>query len=67
MAATRFDRWLILIFFARIAMYANFMVYAACLPILLNKWDMSATQTGSISSAFMFGYAASPFSYLPES
>jgi MFS family permease len=61
MAATRFDSWLILIFFARIAMYANFMVYAACLPILLNKWDMSATQAGSISSAFMVGYAVSLF------
>ena len=24
------DRWMILIFLARIAMYANFMVYAAC-------------------------------------
>lgn len=37
------------------------MVYAACLPILLNKWDMSATQAGSISSAFMVGYAVSLF------
>ena len=37
------------------------MVYAACLPVLLNEWDMSATQAGSISSAFMFGYAASLF------
>jgi MFS family permease len=37
------------------------MVYAACLPILLNEWDMSATQAGSISSAFMFGYAGSLF------
>ncbi len=61
MAATRFDSWLILVFISRIALYANFMVYAACLPILLNKWDMSATQAGSISSAFMFGYAASLF------
>ena len=61
MTATRFDRWLVLIFFARIAMYANFMVYAACLPILLNEWDMTATQAGSISSAFMVGYAASLF------
>ncbi len=42
-------------------MYANFMVYAACLPILLKEWDMSATQAGSISSVFMFGYAASLF------
>jgi MFS family permease len=50
-----------LVFISRIALYANFMVYAACLPILLNRWDMSATQAGSISSAFMFGYAASLF------
>ncbi len=61
--AARFDSWLILIFFARIAMYANFMVYAACLPILLSKWDMSATQAGSISSAFMVGYAVSLFAF----
>jgi MFS family permease len=55
------DRWLILIFLARIAMYANFMVYAACLPILFSEWDMTATQAGSISSVFMVGYAASLF------
>ena len=61
MAAARIDSWLILVFISRIALYANFMVYAACLPILLDKWDMSATQAGSISSAFMFGYAASLF------
>ena len=52
-----------LIFFARIAMYANFMVYAACLPVLLDKWDLSATQAGSISSAFMVGYAVSLFAF----
>jgi MFS family permease len=39
------------------------MVYAACLPLLLDKWEMSATQAGSISSAFMFGYAASLFTF----
>ena len=61
MATTRFDSWLTLIFISRIALYANFMVYAACLPILLSEWDMSATQAGSVSSAFMFGYAASLF------
>jgi MFS family permease len=61
MTAKRFDIWLILISISRIAMYANFMVYAACLPILLNTWNMSGTQAGSISSAFMFGYAASLF------
>jgi MFS family permease len=61
MATKRLDSWLIFVFISRIALYANFMVYAACLPILLSKWDMSATQAGSISSAFMFGYAASLF------
>lgn len=61
MATKRFDSWLTLIFFSRIAMYVNFMVYAACLPVLLRQWDMTATQAGSISSAFMFGYAASLF------
>jgi MFS family permease len=55
------DRWLTLIFSARIAMYANFMVYAACLPILFKEWNMTATQAGSISSVFMVGYAASLF------
>ena len=63
MVATRFDSWLILVFISRIALYANFMVYAACLPILLDEWDMSATEAGSISSAFMFGYAASLFGF----
>ncbi len=61
MAAAQFDSWLISVFISRIALYANFMVYAGCVPILLNEWDMSATQAGSISSAFMFGYAASLF------
>ena len=61
MVKRKIDGWLILVFIARIALYANFMVYAACLPILLDEWKMSATQAGSISSAFMFGYAASLF------
>ena len=61
MVVKRFDTWLASVFISRIALYANFMVYAACLPILLSKWGMSATQAGSISSAFMFGYALSLF------
>jgi len=63
MTAKKIDIWLLLIFFARTAMYANFMVYAACIPILLDKWEMSATQAGSISSAFMIVYAVSLFSF----
>jgi MFS family permease len=40
-------------------MYMNFMVYAACLPILKSEWGMSATQAGSIASGFSICYAAS--------
>lgn len=43
----------------RIFMYMNFMVYAACLPILRDEWGMSATQAGSIASGFSICYAAS--------
>lgn len=42
-------------------MYANFMVYAACIPVLLEAWRMTATQAGSIASAFMAAYAVSLF------
>ena len=40
-------------------MYMNFMVYAACLPILKSEWGMSAKQAGSIASGFMIGYSVS--------
>ena len=40
-------------------MYMNYMVYAACLPILKSEWGMSATQAGSIASGFMIGYSVS--------
>jgi len=53
------DGWLMAICVGRILMYMNYMVYAACLPILKSEWGMSATQAGSIVSGFMIGYAAS--------
>lgn len=52
-------RWLIAICVARVLLYGNFMVYAACLPVVLIEWQMSAAQAGSIASAFMVGYALS--------
>lgn len=55
----RRDGWLVSICVGRIFTYANFMVYAACLPILRTEWAMSATQAGSVVSGFTFGYAAS--------
>ncbi len=59
--APRADWWIASIFLARILMYANFMVYAACLPVLLKEWGMSATRAGTISAGFMVGYAVSLF------
>jgi sugar phosphate permease len=35
------------------------MVYAACLPVLLEQWAMPATQAGTVASGFMLGYALS--------
>ncbi len=54
-------RWLPLIFTARVLMYANYMVYAACLPVLIHEWGMSATQAGTVASGFMAAYAVSLF------
>jgi MFS family permease len=53
------DGWLMAVCLGRIFMYMNYMVYAACLPILKSEWGMSATQAGSIASGFMIGYSAS--------
>ncbi len=61
MTGTRRDNWLALIFCARVLLYANFMVYAACLPALLQEWQMSAVQAGAIASGFMAAYAVSLF------
>jgi len=62
------DTWLAAIFAARVLLYGNFMVYAACLPVVRAAWDMSATRAGSIASGFMFGYALSLviFSWLAD-
>lgn len=62
------DTWLAAIFAARILLYGNFMVYAACLPVVRAEWDMSATRAGSIASGFMLGYAVSlvVFSWLAD-
>jgi MFS family permease len=62
------DLWLLAVCVSRIFLYANFMVYAACLAIVRDDWGMSATEAGTISSAFMLAYAASLvfFSWLAE-
>jgi MFS family permease len=53
------DGWLLSICVGRVFAYANFMVYAACLPILRGQWALSATQAGTVASGFMLGYTVS--------
>jgi MFS family permease len=62
------DGWLLSICVGRIFAYSNFMVYAACLPILREKWVMSATQAGTVASGYLLGYTVSlvAFSWLAE-
>lgn len=62
------DAWLLAVCASRIFLYANFMVYAACLPVVIDDWNMSATEAGTVSSAFMLAYAGSLvlFSWLAD-
>ena len=53
------DGWLLSVCVGRIFTYANFMVYAACLPILREKWTMSATRAGTVASGYLVGYTVS--------
>jgi len=69
MAAMRAgDGWLLAVCAARVLLYANFMVYAACLPVVREAWGMSAAEAGSVASGFMLGYAGSLvlFSWLAD-
>jgi MFS family permease len=58
-ASKKFDWWLTGICVSRVFNGLVFMTYAVALPVLQEKWAMSATQAGSISSGFQFGYAVS--------
>ncbi len=53
------DRWLMALCASRTLMYAMFMVYAACLPVLMGAWQMTAAQAGTVAGAFMLSYALS--------
>ena len=55
------DHWLRSMLLARVLLYANFMVYAASIPVLMPVWDMSAAMAGSVVSGFMLAYAGSLF------
>lgn len=49
------------IFVGRILLYLPFLVVAGTFPLIIEQWNMSATQAGSIISAFYVCYALSLF------
>lgn len=59
----RYEPWVAIVCLARVFLFANFMVVAASIPVLIEEWDMSATQAGSIVSSFTIGYALSLFAF----
>ncbi len=46
---------------ARVFLFANFMVVAASIPVIIDDWGLSAAQAGSIVSSFTVCYAVSLF------
>ena len=51
------------IFIGRVLLYLPFLVVAGSFPLLIEQWGVSATQAGSIVSAFYFSYAFSLFAF----
>ena len=47
------------ILIARILLYMPFITIAGCIPVLIEEWQISATQASSIVSGFYFSYAFS--------
>ena len=46
------DAWLRMMFAGRFCSALIVMVYAACVPRLLDVWEMSATEAGTVQAAF---------------
>lgn len=62
------DPWLLAVCVSRSLSSNLFITYAACLPVLVGEWNMTATAAGSIASAFQICYAVSLlfFSWLAQ-
>lgn len=48
---------------ARILLFATFMTVAACIPVLVDAWDLTGAAAGAIVSSFTVGYALSLFGF----
>src|SRR5262249_19141231 len=53
------DDWLTALCVSRTLIASNYILYAACLPVLQREWGMTATAAGSIATGFQLGYGAS--------
>lgn len=55
------DPWVLVICLARVFLFANFMVVAAAVPVLMPAWGIGGAQAGSIITGFTLAYAFSLF------
>jgi MFS family permease len=53
--------WTLLIGFARLFIFANFMTLAAVIPVLREEWELSATGAGALVTGFTLAYSVSLF------
>lgn len=60
--------WLLTLCLSRGLTHFIYLVYAACLPVLTQAWDMSAMAAGTVAAGFQVGHAASLlfFSWLAD-
>jgi MFS family permease len=53
------DPWLTGVCVSRVLLYANYMVYAASLPLVRLEWRVSAAQAALVSTGFTLAYSVS--------
>lgn len=53
--------WTLVVGFARVFIFANFMTLAAVISVLRQEWDLSATGAGALVTGFTLAYSVSLF------
>jgi MFS family permease len=53
------DPWLTGVCVSRVLLYANYMVYAASLPVVRVEWNVTAAQAALVSTGFTLAYSVS--------
>jgi MFS family permease len=57
------DRWTLGVCAARVFLFATFMTVPSVIPLLIEEWEISAAQAGSVVTAFTGCYAVSLFAF----